>query len=164
MSKHLRRGDLDSSDRGQGERGTAMWARLVKANGTLAVQVECRRGRTAPSFSPRPPPFSYIFVLIRIVLIFTRKKCNRCRHHKNVTFEYSDMNQLQILNIRKRIRMFKNPFKPDRIQIQSKNIHTIYITTPPWSVEDWKQWNWNLSSVRRPPRFFRVPVDRTSEW
>ena len=38
-----------------------MWARLVKANGTLAVQVECRRGRTAPSFSPRPPPFSYVW-------------------------------------------------------------------------------------------------------
>jgi len=37
------------------------------------------------------------------------------------------MDQLLILNTWNRIQMDKNPFKPDRIQIRSGNIRTIYI-------------------------------------
>ena len=54
------------------------------------------------------------------MLVFAGYDCNGCRHHKNVTFEYSDTDRLWILNTRNRIRTDKNTFRPDRIRIQSK--------------------------------------------
>ena len=75
------------------------------------------------------------------MLVFAGKDCNGCRHHKNVTFEYLDTDQLRILN--------------SQIRIQLGNIRTIYIPSHIGFIRGFLEDGFHLHFV--PVDYARVP-------